>query len=303
MYNIDIRAYEDVLVVHFGTEHSRINAYTLATTLVNIADAARAANADLNPGYDIQIVVEALGEGSFKAKVRAVFDEAANLFSKESLKTIVLAVIAAYVYQHTLAPSAEVSVHLQTDEVIVKYGEDRVIIPRDVYDATQDIERNQRFKECVGEAMQSIAEDEEISSIGFAPSPRDEKPDMPIPRESLNPLYVKTVDDQPDIREIIVTAELQILRAILARSKRRWEFVWNGMRISAPVTDGDFFDDFFARRVTIAPGDSLRTKLKIKQRRDRDLDIYINESFEVIKVMDHVSRGNGPGDQLSEFET
>ena len=69
MPTMTVGTFEDSFVIHFGTELPRVNAYTLATTLVNRADAA---NAAIYPGYDIEVVVEALGSGSFRTTVRAV---------------------------------------------------------------------------------------------------------------------------------------------------------------------------------------------------------------------------------------
>src|SRR5258708_38441930 len=64
-----VGTFEDSFVIHFGTELPRVNAYTLPTTPVNRADAA---NAAIYPGYDIEVVVAALGSGSFRTTVRAV---------------------------------------------------------------------------------------------------------------------------------------------------------------------------------------------------------------------------------------
>ena len=66
---VNIAAFDDAVVLHFETENHRINAYTLASTLVALADAAKSANASVNPGFDIEVVVEALGPGSFRAKL------------------------------------------------------------------------------------------------------------------------------------------------------------------------------------------------------------------------------------------
>jgi hypothetical protein len=94
MPTVEIRNFEETIVIYFGGETSRINAYTLASTLVAFADAAKAANAVLNPGYDVEVVVEALAAGSFRATIRTIFKEAGNLFSKDGLKAIVLGVLA-----------------------------------------------------------------------------------------------------------------------------------------------------------------------------------------------------------------
>jgi hypothetical protein len=79
MKAVDISQFDDSVVLHFETEGQKINAYTLASILVSLADAAKAANAQLNPGYEVEIVVEALGPGSFRAKIRAFYKKNRNL--------------------------------------------------------------------------------------------------------------------------------------------------------------------------------------------------------------------------------
>jgi hypothetical protein len=152
MTTVDIRRFNDTFVIHFGGEYARINAYTLATALVGIADAAKAANAIINTGQEIEVVVEALAPGSFKTTVRAIYTSAGNLFSGNNLKAIVLSVIASYIYQHTLAPSGEVVVKVEDDEVIVEQGDTRVIVPRIVHEATKQLERNPGFEKGVSDA-------------------------------------------------------------------------------------------------------------------------------------------------------
>jgi len=62
---INIEQYQDSFVIHFGGEFKRINAYTLASTLVSFADAVKEANSLINQGFEIEVFVEALGEGWF----------------------------------------------------------------------------------------------------------------------------------------------------------------------------------------------------------------------------------------------
>ena len=102
--------------------------------------------------------------------------------------------------------------------------------------------------------------------------------------------FLNRKDDGAIARQIIEIAQLQILRAILERSTRRWEFVWHGITISAPVLDQSFYNDFFEHKITIAPGDSLEAKVKIYQKRDDDTGIYTNDKYEVIEVLKHLPR-------------
>jgi hypothetical protein len=290
MPSVDVREFEQSFVIYFGGEFARINAYTLATTLINLADAAKAANAIINPGFEVEVVVEALASGSFKARVRTIYRGAANLFSGDSLKAIVLSVIAAFVYQHTLAPDTNVVVHVNENEVVIEQGDTRIIVPRQVHEAVQQVERSNQFRRGISETMRALNRDPEISSFGFSRDIEDPRPPVEIPRNRFATLSDVLEEEDGNSRELFELADIRILRAILERSRRRWEFVWNGIKISAPVTDQQFYDDFFARRITIAPGDALSVRLRIRQRRDLEIGIFINESYEVVEVIDHIPR-------------
>lgn len=156
MQIVDISQFEDSFVIHFATEDRRINAYTLASTLIALADAAKAANSGVNAGHNIEIVVEALGGGSFRAQIRAVYSNARNLFSKDAIRTIVLGIISSFIYERMLSTHQDVKVEVQTTEVIVESGNERIIIPRQVYDATQMAASNPQFVGAIGRVMESV---------------------------------------------------------------------------------------------------------------------------------------------------
>lgn len=286
---LDLREFEEEFVIHFGTESTRINVYTLATSLVAIADAAREANSLVNPGYSVEIVVDAIGPGSFRAKVKAIYSGAGNLFSADNLKTVALNVVASYIFVNTLAPDVEVKVFVDDTQVIIEQGSKTIVVPKATHDAMKDVEKSQKFREDVGRAFSALEKDAGIKCIGIVRGVDDETPPFDIPRRSFGLLSQQGVTES-DERVLVETADLEISRAILERSRRRWEFVWRGIKISAPVLDEHFFDEFFAHRITIAPGDILRVRLKIYQRRNEDNGIFTNQRYEVVAVEQHLPR-------------
>lgn len=290
MREIYIREFENDFVIYFGGKLKLINAYTLASSLVSIADTVKAANSIINPGYEVEVVVEAFGEGSFKAKVRAIYTGiASDVFSANNLKAIAFSVVASYVYQHTLAPDQVFNIIVNTDEVIMEQGENRVIVPREVHDYVKEVEKSEKFIKSLGKAFEALERDKDIESLGFISKIDDETPIISVPRQRFTLLSSpSTLEDNQ--RSVYEVADLYILRAILERGNRKWEFVWRGIKISAPVFDEKFYDDFFAHRITIAPGDSIEVKLKIYQTRDDDTGIYTNSRYEVIEVLRHVPR-------------
>jgi hypothetical protein len=285
---VNIAQFEDTLVLHFEVEERRINAYTLASTLVAIADAAKAANASVNPGYELEVVVEALSDGSFRAKIRALYNKR-GVLAAQALAAIAIGVVSNYIYERTFAVDNTVKVEVTTDEVIVQHGNDRVIVPRNVYEATRQAEKHQNFSSSISRALGSIAKDDNVTGLGLAPSEHSPKPELIIPRQSL--LLASTQDDEiPSDRVVPEIADLQIVKAILEKSKRKWEFMWRGFKISAPVLDDSFYKDFFAHQITIAPGDVLNVTLHIFQKRDEDTGIYRNVGYEVVSVHSHTPR-------------
>lgn len=286
---VEVAQIENAVVIHFDTDDTRINAYTFASTIISLADAAKAANATLNPGSEIEVVVEALGPGSFRAQIRAIYSSAKNLFSNQVIAGVVIGVIGNYIYERTLAMDDKVVVEVKTDEVIVQRGQDRVVVPRQIYDGTRQVERNPQFVKSMNKSFEAMVADDKIKGIGLVSSMDAPPPSIPISRETLIQLAA-TLPEDPDSRVVTEEAELQIVRAILKKSNRRWEFVWRGVTISAPVLHEGFYREFFAHKITIAPGDTLRVTLAIKQSRDPETGIYTNVGYEILEVHKHVPR-------------
>ncbi len=286
---IDCRDFDEQFVIHYGGEFHQVNAYTFASSLIALSDAIRNANHIVNPGYDIEIVVEALGPGSFRARIRAVQKGINNLFSAQDAKTVVLSIIAAMIYEHTLAPNPVPIINVSEDMVVIEQGDQKIVIPKDANNYYEEVKKSEPVRNNIARAFSVLEKDESVENFGITKSLDDPEPLITITRHQFSLLSNELIIEE-DIRESIERTHLQIVRAILERSKRRWEFVWNGIKISAPVTDNDFYNEFFAHRITIAPGDSLEVNLKIIQVRNPDTGIYTNQSYEVIKVFKHIPR-------------
>jgi hypothetical protein len=286
---VDISKFEDSVVLYFDTDKSTINAYTLASILVSIADAAKAANASLNAGHEIEIVVEALGKGSFKAKISAIYNQSKNIFSSQIVAGVVIGLLSNYIYERVFSLDNSINVQINTDEVIIQKGEERLVVPRKVYEATREVEKNPKFVQSIERVFQAIERDSEVKGFGFTESMESGKPNIVLPRQSIISASgeVKEIDGVRIVSEIV---DIQILKAILERGKRKWEFMWRGIKISAPITSQSFYNKFFNHSITIAPGDSLEVTLEIKQVRNEDTGIYINNSYEVVEVFKHHPR-------------
>lgn len=289
MTTIEIREEVDRFVIHFDTPRREINAYALATALVGLSDAIREANAAVNPGYRVEVVVEALTDGSFRAVIRTVFEKAKNLFSHEAAKAIIYGIIATHIYEKAIRLEEPPRITVSDDSVVIEVGKNKIIVPKSVYEAKRQLENSERFKSAIGQVFSGAASDPNVQGVAInAPGGSSPEP-FYIPREDFGLLQTTTAIDDTT-REVVETAHLEISRAILERGKRKWEFFWRGIKIAAPILDERFFDRFFAHEVTIAPGDALEVALRIVQEKRTDTGIYVNIRYEVIEVYNHVPR-------------
>jgi hypothetical protein len=72
-------------------------------------------------------------------------------------------------------------------------------------------------------------------------------------------------------------------------TSRRWQFVWRGIRISAPITDKDFRGRLVRGEISLTHGDVFIADLRIVQRADA-AGIWVNESYEAIRIVGHLRR-------------
>lgn len=293
MATVSIAKFDDTLVLYFETQGHRINAYTLATTLVAVADAAKAANAAINPGHEIEIVVEALSPGSFKATLKAIYKSRPGVLSAQLAGAIVIGLLTNFIYEKVFQDDPHVSITVNTNEVIVEDGNDRYIIPREIYDATRQAEKNPEFPKAVGRVLDAISRDPDIQGLRLLPADSSAATTPVISIERLRAASLKPMD-LPNIRVVPEIVNLQILKAILERSRRKWEFMWRGFKISAPITDEHFYINFFAHDITIAPGDVLSVTLHVVQELDPRSGVYRNLRYEVVQVHDHIPRIKQP---------
>jgi hypothetical protein len=283
----------DEIVIFFGTKQKAVNAYTLASTVASLANALKQANLTINPGYDVEILVTDLGSGSFKVAVKTIFTSVKNLFSKENIKAIILSILAAFLYDKFFASTPNINVIVSSDNVVVERGTERIVIPKEVYEAKAIVEKQQKFKQEISSIMNTLNNDKDVESFGIADK-IDDIPKIQIPREFFQAFVIDNPADTEDTDEKIVdeNTELQITRVILEKGTRKWEFIWHGARIAAPVLDDAFFDQFSHRNITMAPGDKLKAVLRIYQKRIANISVYENYKYEVITVSKHIPANN-----------
>ncbi len=243
MEAVEIPRQTDTFVLHFDTLRTQINAYALASSLVGLANAIKEANAIVNPGHSIEVVVERLEDGSFRAVLKTIGKKAKNIFSHEASKAIIYGIIATWIYDQTIGADKEPTIIVSDGSVEIRSGDKIIIVPREIYEAKKAVERSERFQSSMSQVFSGALQDPDVTGLKL--TPQGKWPQLPsIPRER----FASFVDrfGGEDANAVVEDAFLEISRAILSRGRRKWEFYWRGVKISAPGRGMHIWYEFVA---------------------------------------------------------
>jgi hypothetical protein len=290
-----LREFEgETVVVHFGGSFQSINAYTFANLLIAFADTARAVSETIDPAQEIEILLEANGPGSFRARVRRLKKGYGGVLSR-AVEALFWGGVANIIYDAAFKTDPKPpQITVNTTEVIIQYGNDKIIVPRAVYDAAQNAKKNPAVEHGIERTFQSLQADERIVEFGLTARIDDPQPLVRIPRTVFPSIVAHThvLRETSTVRVRTEKARLVILKAWLNHAKRKWSFEWNGVPISAPIVDRDFLDRIERREYLIGAGDALDVEITFKQSFDPKLGVYVNDtnSFLITRVIQHVPR-------------
>jgi hypothetical protein len=298
MGTVDLRELKgDQIVIHYGGQLTSVDAYTFANSLIAFADTVRSVSNVLDPGPRIEVRLEALGEGSFRAVIKRM-PTGLSQFLKRGAESLFFAYIAYLIIDRIHGPDAN-QIQVNTDEVIITRGKDRIIVPRTVYDGAPKLKEDPKVQDNIARTFEAIEEDDAVQNFGITPHVADAEPLVQVPRDEFPRLASRsyaltpTAEASAGRRERTERAVLVILKLWLKGSiARKWSFEWNGVPISAPIKDTDFLERLARREHLIGYGDALEVDLHYIQDYDDKLGVYVNDqrTFEVIKVIRIIQR-------------
>ena len=284
MADIDLRELpENDVVLHFGGRPNEVDAFTFSNSLVAFAEALQEINKQTSPGTAVEISIEGVAPGSFRAKINTKLKPLSGLWAGVG-KPVLVGVLAAFIYDKTLGPSTPV-ITVNDAEVVIQRGSDRIIIPRYIYDARQRVSDPHQVERHIARAFAAMEDDPSVTDFGLTGRIDDPGLIIPVQREKFALLSMPEQAPTEDGRRYRdERTRVTIIKAIFQRGSRKWEFVWQGLRISAAIQDPSFFDKLAAREFWFAQGDELEVMLRIHQKYDDVNAVYINEWYEIIRV-------------------
>jgi len=297
---IDLRDFSDTdgFVVHFGGRPNEVDAYTFANALVAFSDAYREINSQLATGQSVEMKLEALGPGSFRSKIKGVPKGLTGFFSK-TVELAILPILVTFFYDSYLKSPDKLNIEINDDYVVLEQANgDKIIIPRSAYDASKSLPKPEDVHKHVAKAVTAVESDQSIDNLAIVRNLDDDEHLIDLPRSSWSRIQNYAIAPEQDsrFREMREDVVLSILKAVFTTDKRKWDFVWNGVKISAYIADAVFIAELMDRKYTIGNGDKMRCTLLIEQEWSETDKVWLNSRYSVEKVFDYIPAPQQTGD-------
>jgi hypothetical protein len=120
MATVDLRTLPaDEFVLHFGGRPSEVDAYTFSNSLLAIGETIQEINRQIDPDHSTEIVIEAIGGGSFRAKLKTHIKHITGLF-KSPARELLIAILAHFIVNKIT--DEKVNIIIQDQSYIVERG-------------------------------------------------------------------------------------------------------------------------------------------------------------------------------------
>lgn len=287
---------DEQFTIRFETKYD-IDVYTLSQTLSGFADALREINKIVNPDFELEVVLESTASGSFLARIRTrKFKKAALTFVAAN---VVLPLLLTYLYD---AWKGHEKPHWKVvgTELVLVTESDEITMPASLYELKKKVEADQKVSQGVRKAISAVDQDQDVKALSVIANHEGlATPSITIPRGDFSAILAQLrnlavaqdfelapTEPPSDFRDATQRVHLLVVKAVLKRSTRKWEFGLHGRDISAPILDGSFFDRLQLREISLTQGDYLDVDLRVLQKFDSDNRVWRTTEYQIVRVYD-----------------
>jgi hypothetical protein len=275
--------------IKFGGTLQQVDADTLINSLINTTRAIQEISEDLDPGKKIEVKIKALEPGSFLIHFELMegLKQAVSLFTKDNLliaNAVIGTLVGAIKIQQHLKGKKPDSVEKNGDKILIENNRGKIVVDQRTYNIFTS---NANFSDAIAGNFETLYRDSSITNFEVTDAAANML--VSVPRSDFEEMAVKCEIIDKDKKVKIEVATLHLLK-IVFEDKYKWEFYYKGNKISAKINDDEFFNKI-NQGESFSKGDSIEAKLEIVQVFDFSVNTYVNQSYQIIEVINHTPRG------------
>ncbi len=279
--------------IKFEKNDPSINLDTYTKALAAINTMVKEVNYQTNSvDGDVAVRIVAEKPGSFDVAfelVRLAVENGEMIFKGiEALSLVISIVVGVIEIKKHLGDrdaTDKQNVDIQGDQVNIKNEQGEVVF-KTTRQTFNIFLNNQTVNDAVSAQFQAIKDDEEIEAITY----KNGDNTVTVTKESFETLSKKRRVKVNDSKTSTVAATLVISKLVLDNKNQKWQFINQGVKISATIDDDDFWAKVLEGREAFANGDRLICDLETIRDYRKELGAYVDKEYIVKNVRDHQRR-------------
>lgn len=297
LLELRMRIQKEDIQISYGSPYSKIEANLLLTSLFHNITIIEEINRELGNEYKLNINIKAFKEGSFEVHLEVLggLITAISAIGTDNISMYLSNIINIF---RELLELKRILKGEKPDK-IEELDEDKfkitnsdgfsITVNKNTYHIYAD---NLTVNQAINENFELLSEYSDIKEFQIKKkgntiftATRDEFQNLAENNKLLEDKEIK-FKDEFDVHLVIVKLVLD------GNRKRKWEFLYNGIKISAKILDQDFFDRIDRREEGFLQGDILVCDLRIEQSFNKKLEVWENTgNYFILKVKKHISKG------------
>lgn len=275
----------ETLTVKFDGQSHQVDVQTFVYSVLNFTTVIREANKK-NGGDVLNINIKAPEKGSLLVDIVTNAINNPSLLSGTTILASTFVIVEGLYRLHNFISGKvvkEVKGNSGTTTITLDDGAALTIAENvyNIYNTTPAI------PDSISKNFAALSEDPAVKNFEVIKSGGEKM--ISVPKEDYGRLAIKQQIEAENSRLIVEAATLYIYKVVFEKTDRKWEFYYSGNKISANIADENFFN-LIDRGEPFAKGDQLKVDLQVNQILDESVGTYVNHSYAVIKVHEHIKR-------------
>lgn len=275
--------------IKFDGEKHQIDANLLVNNLIHTTSIIQEINRNLDGGKKIDIQIKALEKGSFLIHIdliESTLENLKNLLTRDNIEiagTVIGVFVGLIELKKFLKGKKEKTIENSGNKVKITNEAGEVLY---VENFVQNIYNNTIVKDALSQSFETLENDNSIT--GYEITDKNNKTLIRVDREEFEYISVKSEELSEGEKNIVVAGRLNIIR-ISFDDKLKSDFYFKGNKISAKINDVEFYNRVDKGK-SFSKGDVLEVELEIKQVFEFSVDTFVNKSYKIKRIINHILR-------------
>lgn len=290
----EMNAMQD-LKIKFGGETHQIEANTFLNSLLAFTTIVQEVNRELSTNKRIEVKINALKEGSFWVDISLISNDilgaVASMFSIGGVSTTANIIqVVGGLYNLAKFSRGEKPKVIETNNETIKIENNSgnvTIVDNRVYNIYQT---NKQVRSSISQGFNALEADDNVTGFELITTKNnEEEPIVQIDKNEFSSLAGSIETFIQENNKIVnKTVRLNIIKLSFDKTAK-WEFYLDGHKINAKIKD-NIFAEMIDNGESFSKGDALEADIEIKQEFDQSVDTYINKSYTVLHIINHIRR-------------